>query len=314
MSDPPYRTYARYLRDRYGCSVYRVAVDAGFTCPNRCDGGRQSAGCTYCAEDGARAPYLGAASENATSATGSLARQVEESTAFLRRRYDARAFILYFQAHSNTNAPVAKLRRVYDEGLSLAPFVGMNVATRPDCIDAAVADLLAAYQTATREVWVELGLQSAHDTTLDRIRRGHTVADFLAAYILLKERGLKVAVHLIFGLPGEHKADIDGTVDMVGSLRPDGVKIHNLHVARDTLLAAEYSHGEVTAPCAERHLGYLIDALERLPPETVIMRLTCDTPPARLLAPRGFGRKEPFLARLASEMQRRGARQGRLAH
>jgi hypothetical protein len=274
---------------------------------------RDGCGCTYCAEDGSRAPYLREA--NSPERPGdpvALKAQVEQALAFHRRRYSADAFILYFQAYSNTNASVAELRRIYDTGLSLAPFRGLNVATRPDCVDEARADLLASYKEKVREVWIELGLQSANNATLLRVGRGHTVDDFQTAYRLLKARGLKVAVHLIFGLPGEGMMEILRTVDYVAGLGPDGVKIHNLHVPTGTVLAAEYVKGELTAPSAPRHLEYVIAALERLPPRTVIMRLTCDTPKARLVAPRHFWPKGTFTARVAAEMSARGARQGRL--
>jgi uncharacterized protein len=303
--EPPYLTYARYLQQRHGGVVYRVAVDAGFSCPNR-PAGRSSRGCTYCAEEGGRAPYLSAASHAAVET------QVREAVAFLRARYGAEAYILFFQAFSNTNAPVEKLREVYDHGLSLAPFLGLNVATRPDCLDAAKADLLASYRSRGLEVWAELGLQTSDDLTLRRVARGHTAEDFLRAYRLLKERGLKVAVHLIFGLPGEDMAEILRTVDFLGPLEPDGVKIHNLHIPRGTVLAEELEKGELTAPGSPRHMEYAIAAIERLPPSTVIMRLTCDTPEERLAAPRHFWPKGAFLERLAEAMRARGARQGRL--
>ena len=287
MTQPPYLTYASYLQERHGCTVYRVAVDAGFCCPNR-SGGRSSRGCTYCAEDGARAPYLGSHE--------ALESQVEEALAFLRSRYGAEAFILYFQAFSNTNAPVNELRRIYDSGLALAPFRGLNVATRPDCLDGEKADLLASYRDRGLEVWTEMGLQSADDLTLRRINRGHTAEDFLRAYRLLKARNLKVAVHLIFGLPGEGFPEILQTVDFVARLDPDGVKIHNLHIPKGTVLAEELEKGELTAPSAPRHLEYTIAAIERLPPRTVVMRITCDTPAQRLAAPRNFWAKGVFTA------------------
>jgi radical SAM protein (TIGR01212 family) len=305
MIEPPYLTYARYLTDRHGCIVYRVAVDAGFSCPNRPEG-RSSRGCTYCAEEGGRAPYLSAASRTAVET------QVQESIAFLRSRYRAEAFILFFQAFSNTNAPVAKLREIYDHGLSLAPFVGLNVATRPDCLDAEKTDLLASYRSRGLEVWAELGLQTSDDITLRRVARGHTAEDFLRAYQMLKDRGVKVAVHLIFGLPGEDMTEIMRTMEFVARLEPDGVKIHNLHIPDGTVLAEELQKGELTAPTAPRHLEYVIAAIERLPPATVIMRLTCDTPEERLAAPRHFWPKGLFLERLSDAMQARGARQGRL--
>jgi uncharacterized protein len=306
MTEPPYYTYSRYLRERFGCTVYRVAVDAGFGCPNR-GGGRTGAGCTYCAEDGARAPYLGS-----PDIARDLPAQVQGALSFLRRRYRAEAFILYFQAFSNTNADAATLKRVYDAGLACAPFRGLNVSTRPDCIDAGKADLLASYGERGLEVWVELGLQSAHDDTLRRIRRGHTVEDFLRAYRLLRERGINVAVHFIFGLPGEGWTQVMETVDAVARLRPQGVKIHNLHVPMDTALAEELLAGELTVPSPQRHLGWVIDALERLPQGTVIMRLLCETPARRLAAPREFWPKQVFNDILAREMRDRGARQGRL--
>jgi hypothetical protein len=201
---------------------------------------------------------------------------------------------------------------VYDAGLALAPFRGLNVATRPDCIDDEKADLLASYQEKGLEVWVELGLQSANERTLKRIGRGHTAADFERAFILLKRRHVKIAVHLIFGLPGEGLHEILATMDVLARLRPDGVKIHNLHVPAGTDLAREYVQGEITVPSPGRHLEYSIAAIERLPPQTVIMRLTCDTPAERLAAPRHFWEKEVFLGTLAREMKARGARQGRL--
>jgi uncharacterized protein len=303
MSEPPWLTYSRYLRERHGCTVYRVAVDAGFSCPNRA-AGRSSRGCTYCAEDGARAPYIGNLE--------SLKNQVESAISFLRGRYHAEAFILYFQAFSNTNADVGTLRRIYDSGLALASFRGLNVATRPDCVDAEKAELLASYKERGLEVWVELGLQSACESTLRRIERGHSREDFMRAYGLLKERGLKVAVHLIFGLPGEGFEPIVDTILAIGELNPDGVKIHNLHVPAGTVLATELAKGELTVPSPQRHLEYVIAALERLPANTVIMRLTCDTPAEKLVAPRNFWPKGTFTARVAAEMRARGARQGRL--
>lgn len=319
MTEPPYFTYSRYLRERHGCTVYRLAVDAGFSCPNR-GNARSSGGCSYCALDGSRAPYLVRSGINDPGCKGgshladgeSLASQVRAGMEFLSRRYRARAFILYFQPYSNTNAPVQELRRVYDLGLSLAPFRGLNVATRPDCLDEEKARLLASYRGRGLEVWVELGLQTANDETLRRIGRGHSSRDFARAVRLLKDHGLLVAAHLIFGLPGETFSDIMETVGFVGALPVDGVKIHNLLVPRGTRLSREHMLGEVSAPGPERHLEYTLSAIERLPPKTVIMRITADAPPADVVSPRTFWTKARFTSRLAGEMHARGAHQGRL--
>jgi len=311
----PFRGYSRYLREKYGCRVYRVAVDGGFSCPNR-GADRRMPGCTYCDERGARAPYLeggtGDAGAPGLAAPADIERQVRLGVRFMRRRYGAERFLLYFQAFTGTNAPPGTLRRLYDRALALAPFDELIVSTRPDCVSEDVAALLAGYRRAGREVWVELGLQSACDATLRLIRRGHTAAEFEAAYTRLKRRPLKVAVHLIFGLPGESREDILRTVRTVAGLRPDGVKIHNLHVPVGTQMAEEYLRGELTVPSGPRHLDYTVSALEMLPADTVVMRLTCDTPPGRLAAPRGFWEKSVFYSRVEAEMRARATWQGRL--
>ena len=294
-----FRGYAEYLRGRYGAPAYRVAVDAGFGCPNRGPDRRQP-GCLYCDERGALAPYQEPAPAVRGSAVpleqrlASIGRQVERGTAFLRRRYGAEVFLLYLQAFSGTHAPAAELEVIYDFALGCGPFRELIVSTRPDCVDRERAELLSGYRRRGLEVWVELGLQSGCDATLQRIRRGHSVADFTRAFGLLREAGVRLAVHLIFGLPGEGLEQILDTVRLVAGLEPEGVKIHNLHVPRDSPLAAEHLAGELVAPCAARHLEYLIRALELLPPRTLILRLTCDTPAGRLAAPRGFPPKAEF--------------------
>ncbi len=300
VSQLPYTSYSRWLRETFGRRVYRVAVDGGFSCPNR--GERTGAGCTFCAEDGSRAPYLGEASD--------VREQVRRAAGFLGARYKAKAFILYFQAFSATNAPPAALRRIYDEGLSAASFVGLTVSTRPDCVDAEKAALLASYRDRGLDVWVELGLESANDRTLERIGRGHDLECFRSAYRILKAAGLKVAVHLILGLPGETREDMERTAEAAASLLPDGVKIHNLHIPAGTVMAEEMARGEIAAPGPWSHLQYTIAVLERLPPSTVVMRLTTDTPASRLLSPRAFPDKQAFASLLAEEMRRRGTRQG----
>ena len=319
-SDTPFFSYSRYLKQKYGQAVYRVSVDAGFSCPNR-GPGRAGPGCLYCDEHGSRAPYLGRAHGGALrqGAAGSrdwreeLRQQIDSGRRFLRSRYGAAQYILYFQAFSGTYAPVERLRRIYDFALGCAPFRELAVSTRPDCLDRSKAQLLASYRSESFDVWVELGLQSASDESLRRINRGHTVAQFEEAFRICRSLDLKLTVHLIFGLPGEGAPEILRTIDYVAGLKPEGVKIHNLHIPKGCPLYGEYLSGELTVPCAGRHLEYTLRALERLPEEIVIMRLTCDTPESRLAAPLGFPPKARFLERLREEMLRRGTRQGRLS-
>jgi len=313
-----YRSYSSYLREKYGQTVYRVAVDAGFSCPNR-KPDRSAPGCLYCDEHGARAPYQGPSD---TAQTGpaipppapgdreDIRRQVERGIAFLKQRYGAEIFLLYFQAFSGTFAPVDRLKEIYDFTLGLTSFRELIVSTRPDCVDRKRADLLASYLSPDFDVWTELGLQSAHDATLRRINRGHTVADFTRTWKLLKRRGVKLTVHLIFGLPGEGMREILETVRFVAGLEPEGVKIHNLHIPTGSPLYGDYLRGELSAPCADRHLDTVCRALELLPPGTVIMRLTCDTPAARLACPRHFPAKAAFYDRVIRELEARNSRQG----
>jgi uncharacterized protein len=298
----PYTDYSRYLTRTYGEKTYRVSVDAGFDCPNR--KGQDGIACAFCSIGGARAPYLRSAVE--------LRDQVETGVRFLRSRYRARAFLLYFQANCNTNADPGELHRIYDSVLGMAPFRGLIVGTRPDCIDGEKAALLSSYIAPGFDVWVELGLQSARDDTLRLIGRGHTAADFVRGFRACRDHGLKVAVHIIFGLPEESAADMRETVRFVADLRPEGVKLHNLHIPASSRMGAEYPKGELTAPGPERYLEYVISALELFPEETVIVRLTTDTPEADLLSPRFFWDKRTFASRLAREMTDRGTRQGRL--
>ena len=322
-----FRSYSQYLRERYGAPVYRIAVDGGFSCPNR-GPDRSAPGCTYCDSWGSRAPYQSAPEPALPQPGGgghggrdepglearqaSLQRQLERGEAFLRARHGVGLRALYFQAFSGTYASPEVLRKLYDHALGLGDFRELIVATRPDCVDREVAELLAAYRRPDREVWVELGLQSAHDRTLARVDRGHTVEQFRQTHRLLKQQGLKVTAHVIFGLPGEALAEITDTARYLAALAIDGLKIHNLHVPRGCALAQEVLAGELTVPCDRRHLLYTLKALELTPPETVIMRLTCDTPAERLLVPRRFMAKPRFYQELRELMRREQTWQGRL--
>lgn len=303
MQRLPYYTYSSYLRQRYGKPAYRVGVDAGFSCPNR-SGGRSGEGCTYCESSGSRAIYLDSASP------GRIGSQIERGVAFLKRRYGAEVLLLYLQAFTNTYGTPDELRRIYDAALACAPFRELIVSTRPDEIDEARADLLAEYRGEDFDVWVELGLQSVHDETLRRIRRGHDSAAFFSAYRRLTKRGIKVAVHLIHGLPGEDLVMSLQSVRRVAALRPGGIKLHNLHIPFNSPLYEEYRKGAVRVPTLDEHARYVAAALPLLPPETVVMRLTCDTPTERRAAPREVVEKGRFAREVARLMGEAGQIQG----
>lgn len=239
-----------------------------------------------------------------------IRRQIEQGREFLFGRYGAERYILYLQAFSNTFAPVSQLRRIYDFALSKADFCEFIVSTRPDCVSNAHAQFLSEYVQPDLDVWVELGLQSGHDATLRRVNRGHTVDQFEGAFKRLRRAGLKITVHLIFGLPGESRDAIMSSIDYVASLKPDAVKIHNLNIVSGTALSAEYLAGELTVPGGERHLDYVIEALQRLPADTVIQRITCDTSTDRLIAPLNFTPKGQFYQQLDQKMAQLGVYQG----
>lgn len=297
-----FNNYSRYLLEKYGAPAYRVSVDGGFSCPNR-GTDRDNPGCTYCSSYGSRSAYIGENEQN-------LEEQVLRNINVLKKRYDARFFMLYFQAFSSTWAPVDRLKRLYDYGLSLENFSELIVSTRPDCLGDKVCSLLSTYKRDDFDVWVELGLQSSCDETLRRINRGHTRAQFEEAFQRLRSRGLKIAVHLIFGLPGEDRSTMMESVRYVASLRPDGVKFHNLHIPDHTALHAEFLAGELAVPSSAGHVSYLADAVELLPEETIVMRLTTDTPRQRHSVPGAMLDKTIIYNRLREELLKRNSKQG----
>jgi uncharacterized protein len=296
------------LRSRHGDRAWRIGLDGGFSCPNR-EGGRGRGGCSYCAPSAGRALYL-------PVGEASVAAQVGAGMDFLERRYGARLFFPYFQAFSSTFGPVEALRARYDEALGAVRaragdgLRGLVVSTRPDCIDEERAALLASYAGAGLEVWVELGLQSAQDRTLARIGRGHGYASFARARETLAAAGLRTAVHLILGLPGEGEREMLETVSLIASLAVEGVKFHDLQIARGSALAREYLAGEIPLMHAARLPRLLADCLELLDPGCEVIRLCSDASKEEILAPRGRPDKTSLYLAVESILASRGSRQG----
>jgi uncharacterized protein len=308
---PRFNRQADALRARHGDRVWRIGLDGGFGCPNR-DGGRGAGGCSYCAPRAARAYYL-------PKGEASIAAQVATGVSFLAQRYGAKLFFPYFQAYSSTNAPLEALRSRYGEALAAveaeAPGSsrGLVVSTRPDCIEPETARLLASYARSGLEVWVELGLQSSHDRTLARIRRGHDYASFLRARELLAEAGgVRAAAHLILGLPGETREDMLETVSRIASLALEGVKFHDLLVPLGSAMAEEYARGEFGLLPREGLPALLADCIERLPPDCEIIRLCSDADDVELVAPKGRPDKSQLYRDVEAELGARDARQGDL--
>jgi radical SAM protein (TIGR01212 family) len=299
-TDLPYRDLNSYLKGRFGERVQKITLDAGLTCPNR-DGRVGTGGCLYC---NVRGSGTGAWSRGQNITT-----QMEAGIARLARRYGAAKFIAYFQSYSNTYANHARLRELYDAALAFPQVVGLSLGTRPDCLPDDVLDLLASY-ARDRLIWLELGLQSAHDATLQRINRGHDVACFTAAATRAADRGLEVVAHVILGLPGEGPQEVAATAAYLGTLPLQGVKIHLLYVIKDSGLARLHQTGEYACLTEDQYVNLVVDFIERLPPHLVIHRLTGDPHPEELVAPAWCLDKPRVLQRVREEFTRRGSRQG----
>jgi len=290
-----------YFRNQYGQRVHKIAVDAGLTCPNR-DGTLAVGGCIYC---NARGSGTGAHHRGM-----SIARQIAASKAPVAKRFKAKLFMVYFQSFSNTYAPFAHLKSLYDEALIDADVIGLAIGTRPDCIDAQKLDLLEAY-ARDRLIWIEYGLQSAHDDTLLRINRGHSVNCFEEAVRATAGRGIKICVHIILGLPGETADHVRATADYLAHLPIDGVKLHSLYITRGTQLESLYRNGEYRCLTQGQYVTLLCDVLERLPKNIVIHRLTGDPHPKELVAPLWAMDKRVTMEMIKAELEARDTWQGK---
>ncbi|MFA5255326.1 MAG: TIGR01212 family radical SAM protein [Candidatus Omnitrophota bacterium] len=252
--------YNDYLRQKYGCKVHRIALDAGFSCPNFKNGG-----CTYCNSKGSRASYADPAL--------SIQKQLEMRIRYLKETKNAKKFIAYFQAHTNTYAAVDKLKTAYDQVAGFDDIVGISIGTRPDAIDREKLKLIASYKERY-EVWLEYGLQSAHDKTLKSINRGHTFNDFLNAVKLTGEFDIPICVHVILGLPGETKEDMMATAMKLAELNIKGIKIHLLHILKGSKLEELYRKGDIILLKEDEYAELACEFLHNLSPDIIVQRLT----------------------------------------
>lgn len=295
-----YHTLHYHLTNKFGEKIFKAVIDAGFTCPN-IDGTCGVGGCAYCSDG---------AGEFTHGSRLSITEQLEAERQRISRKHENPKLIAYFQAHSNTYAPVAVLRDKYEEALAFPDVVGLSVATRPDCINEENAELLSGFSKKTY-LTVELGLQTVHDKTAERFNRGYGYEVFLKAYKLLKEKNIRVCVHMINGLQGECKEDMLATAKEVGRLCPDAVKIHLLHIVRGTRYAKLYESGEIETLSKEDYIDIVCRQLEYLPQETVIERITGDGGRDTLIAPLWSLDKISVLGGIDKEMSLRNTYQGK---
>lgn len=296
-----YYSLNRYLREKFGEKVYKLALDGGMSCPNR-DGTVGVGGCIFCS--------AGGSGDFAEGRCGSIAEQIQRAKGRVRRKTDAGKFIAYFQSYTNTYAPVEYQERIFTEAMAEESVVALSIGTRPDCLPDEVVALLERLNRV-KPVWVELGLQTIHEKTARYIRRGYALGVYEDTLARLKAAGIEVIVHVILGLPGESREDMMATIGYLsGEHRPDGIKLQLLHVLEGTDLAEDYRAGKFRCMEMEEYLEVLFECIRRLPPDMVLHRLTGDGPKRILIAPLWTGDKKRVMNTIRREMERRGIRQG----
>ncbi len=298
-----YHTYDYYLKHTFGQKVAKITFDAGFTCPNR-DGTCGTGGCIYCSGKGG--------GEYTAASVLSLEEQYWAQRRLLDKKWKTEKFIAYFQAFTNTYAPLPRLKELYEQALSLPGVVGLNIATRADCLPDEVVDYLAELSERT-VLTVELGLQTVHDDTAIAIGRGHTFATFEDAFARLRQRAprVRIGVHLIFGLIGENDEKMMKTVQTVSGLQPDEVKIHLLYVVKGTKMAQIYADGEYFPMKMEEYISLVVRALEHLPAGVVVGRLTGDGDRNALISPTWSLRKGEILNEIDKSFYTKNTWQGK---
>ncbi len=297
-----YHTWNYHLRHKFGCKIMKIALNAGFTCPN-IDGTKGYGGCTYCSSSGS--------GDFAGNAEDSIIYQFESIKEKMHKKWKEGKYMPYFQAHTNTYASADVLRSRFEGVLRQSGVVGISIATRADCLKEDVLEYLSELNERTYLI-VELGLQSIYDLTGERINRCHTFEEFLNGYNELKKRNINVCVHLIDGLPDETDEMMVESARVVGNLEPHCVKLHLLHILKGTAMAKEFEDGKIRLLERDEYVDIIIRQLEVLPPQTIIQRLTGDGGRESLIGPMWSLKKFEVLNAIDKEMQRRQTYQGRL--
>jgi radical SAM protein (TIGR01212 family) len=296
-------SYGWHLRKKFGCRVSKVNVDAGFTCPNR-DGSRGIGGCIYCDNS--------SFSPDGTQSSIPLGEQMKAGMDYHRQRLGSEKFIIYFQKFTNTYAPVNQLQDLYTKALDNPDVIGISVGTRPDALPSETIALLAEI-ARSRYVCIELGLQSMDDAILDRINRGHTFAEYLDAVGRISGQGIDICTHLIYGFPGEKRADFLKAAALLNRLGVNSVKLHQLHAVKETKLAQLYRQGEFIPLSLPEYIAAACDFIERLSPDIAIQRLYGSAPLDIRVAPAWGLKNNQMWYAVLNELKFRNSWQGRLA-
>lgn len=305
----PYYSLDAYCKNTFEQKCYKIALNAHMTCPNR-DGHLGTRGCIFCSAGGS-GDFAAELPENADE-LDDIRLQIDTSLSLFGNKKVGEHFIAYFQAYTNTYAPLPYLEKIYRSALRHPKVCGISIATRPDCLDQSIVQLLVSLRAEYpgKFIWVELGLQSIHPSTAAYIRRGYELPVFETAFQNLYNAAIPVIVHVILGLPGEdHKMQLQ-TIDYLSRLKPFGVKLQLLHVLKNTDLASDYLCGKFQVLTKEEYLDLLIDCLTHLDPEIVIHRVTGDGKGSDLIAPEWSRNKRDVLNSLHKRMKERNVRQG----
>ena len=295
-----YNSLNNYLKTKFGKKVYKLSLDGGFTCPNR-DGTLGTRGCIFCSASGS--------GDFASSRNLSITQQIEMAKLRVRSKTNDNSFIAYFQAFTNTYAPVSVLKGKYTEAINHKDIVALSIATRPDCISDEVLDLLIELNKI-KPVWVELGLQTTKESSVEYIRRGYENEVYVDTAQQLRIAGIEVITHIILGLPNETKEDMLSSVKFAGKYS-DGIKLQLLHILKGTDLCTDYEKGEFKALTLDEYVDILCDAVEILPENVIIHRLTGDGDKKLLVAPLWSGNKKNVLNTINKTFEERNVLQGR---
>ena len=298
---PLYNEFPSFLKRYFPYKVQKISLNAGFTCPNR-DGSKGYGGCTYCNNQTFNPDYC--------RTEKSIALQLEEGKRFFAHKYPEMKYLSYFQAYTNTYAPVPYLEKIFQEAISHPGIVALSIGTRPDCLEDDVVELLSRLNMV-KPVWVELGLQTIHESTAAYIRRGYPLSCFEDSLKRLRAAGLEVVVHTILGLPGESREDMLATMDYLNARDIQGIKLQLLHVLKGTDLAYDYLAGKFKVLERTEYIDLVADCLEHLDPSIVIHRVTGDGPKDLLIAPLWASRKREVLNLLHHRLKERQSFQGK---
>ncbi len=295
-----YYSFNQFLREKFGCKVWKLSLNAEFSCPNR-DGTLSREGCVFC--NNKAFSYF-------VKEPAPLKKQILHSMEYARRRFKAKKFIAYFQSFTNTYGEIEELKKRYEVIREFPEIVGLSISTRPDCVDKEKLKLIQSY-TKNYMVWIEYGLGSIHNKSLALLNRNHTFEDFLKAVELTKNRDIFIGVHIILGIPTETRKDILNTAKVLSRLPLWGVKFHCLHVVKDTKLEKLYNQAQVGVLSWREYVGLLCDFLELIPSEWVILRLVSEACPDYLVAPQWLNQKQFILREIEKELIRRNSWQGK---